>query len=174
MQKTVHLYPAPAVSGDRAAPGSLYAVGNPLAEGDVTAGRFVWAGEATAAPDGSSRCVTVRGSGSGAPAGLVERVLTPGDGRPSNGLPRIPAGSALTVARAGDYWAVTETAARAGQKVFARLADGAVLAGDAGSAVEGAQETDWSFLLSGAAGDCVVISNRNGSAAFGLPGRQGE
>ena len=116
-QQQVNAYPAKGVPGDRASLNPhVYVIGNPLAEGHVTLGRFVWDG---------SEIGLAKNSGTGKPLGFVERVLAYYDldlGQPG-GL-ATPDRAPLLVARKGDYYAVAVTAAIRGQKIFAVLADG--------------------------------------------------
>ncbi len=151
-QQQVNAYPAKGAPGDRAALNPhVYVIGNPLAEGHVTLGRFVWDG---------SEAGLAKNSGTGKPLGFVERVLAYYDlglGQPG-GL-ATPDRAPLLVARKGDYYAVALTAAARGQKIFAVLADGSLKSGAAGAAISGAVETDWVVIEGGAAGELITISN---------------
>lgn len=151
-QQQVNAYPAKGVPGDRASLNPhVYVIGNPLAEGHVTLGRFVWDG---------SEIGLAKNSGTGKPLGFVERVLAYYDlelGQPG-GL-ATPDRAPLLVARKGDYYAVAVTAAIRGQKIFAVLADGSLKSGAAGAAISGAVETDWVVIEGGAAGELITISN---------------
>lgn len=151
-QQQVNAYPAKGVPGDRAALNPhVYVIGNPLAEGHVTLGRFVWDGSETG---------LAKNSGTGKPLGFVERVLAYYDldlGQPG-GL-ATPDRAPLLVARKGDYYAVALTAAVRGQKIFAVLADGSLKSGAAGAAISGTVETDWVVIEGGAAGELITISN---------------
>lgn len=143
---------ARAVPGDRAtlAP-VVFVPGRLLAEGPVRAGTFVWSGSAPG---------LAKNGGSGAPLGLVERSLRYAAAQdPAGGSLAAPDGSALLVARRGEYYVAAATEATAGQKVFARLADGAIATGTSGSAMDGAVETDWTVSEAGVAGDIITISN---------------
>lgn len=151
-QQQINACPAKGVPGDRAGLNPhVYAIGNPVAEGPVNVGGFVWDG---AAPG------QAKSSGTGAPLGFVERVLAYYDLDRSNsaGL-TVPAGSTLLVARRGDYYAVAQTASTRGQKVFAVLSNGGLKTGAAGGGISGAVETGWTVLDGGAAGDIITISN---------------
>lgn len=151
-QQQVNAYPAKGVPGDRASLNPhVYVIGNPLAEGHVILGRFVWDG---------SEIGLAKNSGTGKPLGFVERVLAYYDldlGQPG-GL-ATPDRAPLLVARKGDYYAVALTAAVRGQKIFAVLADGSLKSGAAGAAISGAVETDWVVIEGGAAGELITISN---------------
>ena len=150
-QTQINAAPAAGVPGDRATLNpAVYTVDNPLAEGPVTVGTFVWSGTAAG---------QAKNSGTGAPLGFVERVQVYRSHSLSEGATlTVPAGSALTVARRGDYYAAAATAATAGQAVFAVLADGTLKTGAAGAAVDGAVETGWTVVNGGAAGETIIIS----------------
>ncbi len=151
-QQQVNAYPAKGVPGDRASLNPhVYVIGNPLAEGHVILGRFVWDG---------SEIGLAKNSGTGKPLGFVERVLAYYDldlGQPG-GL-ATPDRAPLLVARKGDYYAVALTAAVRGQKIFAVLADGSLKSGATGTAISGTVETDWVVIEGGAAGELITISN---------------
>jgi hypothetical protein len=56
----------------------------------------------------------------------------------------IPVGFGVTLHNKGDFWArVTVAGATKGQKVFARLTDGTIRAGNAGATISGFVETPW-------------------------------
>lgn len=149
-QTTINHFPSSGVAGDRATLNpSVYTVGNPLADGDVAVGSFVWPTAGGAA-----------NAGTGKPLGFVERVITSFNYDLLSGASMtITSGGALTVARRGDYYATAATASTAGQKVFAVLADGTLKTDTAGATVAGAVETDWYVVTGGDAGDCITISN---------------
>lgn len=148
-QKAVGLTPALGVAGDRATLNpSVYTMGNPLADGPVNVGSFVWATDTGAA-----------NTGTGKPLGFVERALVNYNYDLLSGASMVIArGGALTVARRGDYYAVSATAATAGQKVFAQLANGNLTTDTARAIVAGAVETDWHVVSGGDAGDIITIS----------------
>lgn len=157
-QTVINRHPAPGVAGDKVDLNpTVYTSGNPLADGPVTVGTFVWATEKGAANTVATAT---------APLGIVERVqcyysydmlagatLTIGEGSP------------LSVIFKGDVYVTTLTAATRGQKVFAVLADGTIKTGDAGSTVADAMETDWYVVSSGAANSLIIISNWEPRAA---------
>ena len=151
-QKQINARPAKGVPGDKAGLNPhVYTIGNPVAEGQVSVGGFVWDG----AESGQAKS-----TGTGAPLGFVERVLAYYDlNQPDASGLTVPAGSPLLVARRGDYYAVASTAATRGQKVFAILAGGGLKTGTAGASISGAVETGWSVLEGGAAGEIITISN---------------
>lgn len=153
LQKKIGFDQAFAIQGDRASLNPvIYAAYTPLAEEPVSIGTFVWAGT-----DAEKQ---VKQSGSGLPVGFVERwhVVPIADLTDEASL-IIPAGFAVTVARRGDFWAVSSTAATIGQKVFAVLANGTIKTGAAGATVAGAVETSYVVKTAGDAGDLIMISN---------------
>lgn len=136
-QSNVNQYPAPAVEGD-------FASDNPWASVDagqgafvagssgVVVGRFGWA-----ASDG-----TVSNTGTGVPTGFVHRDLQALNfNLLSQATMTIPEGYAVTLMSAGDFWARCGSPATVGQKVFASLADGTLLADTAGASVGAASVT---------------------------------
>ena len=104
-QKQINARPAKGVPGDKAGLNPhVYTIGNPVADGPVTVGGFVWDG----AESGQAKS-----TGTGAPLGFVERVLAYYDlNQPDASGLTVPAGSPLLVARRGDYYAVASTAAK--------------------------------------------------------------
>lgn len=157
-QNAINRYPAPGVAGDKVDLNpTVYTSGNPLADGPVTVGTFVWATD-----KGATNTITTA-----TPIlGIVERVqcyysydmlagatLTIGEGSP------------LSVICKGDVYVTTLTAATRGQKVFAVLADGTIKTGTAGSTIDGAMETDWYVVSSGDANSLIIISNWEPRAA---------
>lgn len=160
LQKRVKLDIAYAVQGDRASMNDInYTVVNPIAGAPITIGTFVWAKSA------DSNDVAAYGA-AGALLGFVERWLA----FPTNeviwrrddantGSMVVPEGFALQVARRGDFWAVSSTAATIGQKVFANIADGTIQTADSGQTVSGAVETEYYVKSAGAAGDLIMISS---------------
>lgn len=149
-QTTISATPAHGVAGDRATLNpAVYTVNNPLADGAVTVGSFVWPTDAGAA-----------NTGTGKPLGFVERVQSQYNYDLLSGASMtIAEGGALTVVRKGDYYAVSTTTASVGQKVFAVLADGSIKTDAAGATVAGAVETDWHVVVGGDADDLITISN---------------
>ncbi|MEG2172367.1 MAG: hypothetical protein RRY29_03805 [Desulfovibrionaceae bacterium] len=149
-QTAINTGPSQGVAGDRASLNpAVYTVGNPLADGPVNTGSFVW-------PSANGAANT----GTGAPLGYVERVIVNYNYDVLSGATMaIASGCALTVARKGDYYAVSATVATDGQKVFAVLADGNIKTGAAGATVVGAVETNWHVVKGGPAGELITISN---------------
>lgn len=136
-QKQVNVTPAPAVEGDFASdntyasvdagPGALVA-----GAAGVTVGRFAW-------QDSNG---IVLNTGTGVPTGFVHRDLQALNfNLLSQSTMVIPEGYPLTLMSAGDFWARCGSAATVGQKIFASLADGTILADTAGASVGAASVT---------------------------------
>lgn len=70
----------------------------------------------------------------------------------------IPGGYMVSLFAAGDFYAVSSTAATRGQKVFASTTDGSVSTGAAGATIAGAVETPFYVASTGAAGETIKIS----------------
>lgn len=135
-QTTIYNQPAPAVEGD-------FASANPRAStlageaaliagpNGLTVGRFAWINGNAA-----------NNTGTGMPAGFVHRELqafiTAWLGESSM---LIPGGRACTLMNEGDFWVRPVNAATVGQKAFADLATGQVLAAAAGATIEAASVT---------------------------------
>ena len=101
--------------------------------------------------------------------GFVERVINYvnyellSDG----GFDRCPAGSNLTVAVKGDYWAVSTTKATVGQAVLASTADGSISTGTPDATH---LDTGWVVKTPGEIGEPIIISNWGQAAASGSGG----
>lgn len=151
-QNVVNRYPAVGVAGDKVDLNpTVYTAGNPLADGPVTVGTFVWATENGASNNSSSPLQ---------PLGVVERVQCYYNYNMLEGATLIIGdASPLSVIVKGDVYVTTLTAATRGQKVFAVLADGTIKTGAAKGTVEGAVETDWYVVSSGEANSLIIISN---------------
>ena len=67
--------------------------------------------------------------------------------------------AAINACGKGDLLVVSAASATAGQKVFAVLATGLIVAGAAGATIAGAIETNWRIVTSASAGDVFQISN---------------
>lgn len=149
-QTAINRVPSQGVAGDKATLNpSVYTVGNPLADGQVNIGSFVWLSANGAA-----------NTGTGKPLGFIERTMTFYNYDMLSGATMtVVSGSALTVARKGDYYAVSTSVAADGDKVFAMLANGSITTGAAGANVAGAVETDWIVVNGGDAGDLITISS---------------
>lgn len=158
-QSNVNQYPAPAVEGD-------FASDNPWASVDagqgafvagssgVVVGRFGWA-----ANDG-----TVSNTGTGVPTGFVHRDLQALNfNLLSQATMTIPEGYAVTLMSAGDFWARCGSPATVGQKIFASLADGTLLANTGGTTIGAASVTG-----SIAATTLTVTAVASGTLAAGM------
>lgn len=153
MQKKVNLYQAVAVQGDRASQNpTVYMPFNFLAGGSITVGTFVWQDPAN--PN------EILNSGTGAPLGFIERILTNFNYvLTSEGTLIVEEGGELAVAVRGDFYALADASVTVGMAVFANNTTGAVKFAEAGSTQSGYTETNWRALTAGAAGDLIIISN---------------
>jgi hypothetical protein len=135
-QQQVGLYYSPAVQGDRATNNPLvYSVFNPTTEAQVTIGNFCFPGAVYNTTRGNTTTAAI-------PVGFVERVLQYYNlNLLSPGSLVIPTDVEITVARRGDFWAVTTVAPTAGQKAFASFADGSIYPAAAGSIIASAVVT---------------------------------
>lgn len=151
-QNVVNRYPAVGVAGDKVDLNpTVYTAGNPLADGPVTVGTFVWATE-----NGASNTSSTAQQ----PLGIVERVQCYYNYNVLEGATLVVGdASPLSVICKGDVYVTTLTAATRGQKVFAVLADGTIKTGTAGGSIDQAMETDWYVVSSGAANSLIIISN---------------
>lgn len=149
LQKAVGDFYAEGIPGDRASLNTnVYTTFNPLAETNITAGTFVWAGN-----DGE---VTAKHGGSGTPMGFVERVIAyPDHNDTSDGTMVIPAHHALTVARKGDYYCKVDSAVDVGDQIYAIAASGKATGTSSGNIATG-----WYAKTAAAAqNDVIIISN---------------
>ena len=153
MQKKVNLYQAAAVQGDRASQNpTVYMPFNFLAGGSITVGTFVWQDPAN--PN------EILNSGTGAPLGFIERILTNFNYvLTSEGTLIVEEGGELAVAVRGDFYALADASVTVGMAGFANNTTGAVKFAEAGSTQSGYTETNWRALTAGAAGDLIIISN---------------
>ena len=115
-------------------------------------GYFAWADPA----DVSGR--TVINTGTGKPLGIVQREKTVRLGADEEATMLIPEGCAVPTVRAGDLIIASGTAAVYGQKVFATLATGQPVTGDAGGTVAGAVESNFSVREAAAADEPFLAS----------------
>jgi hypothetical protein len=159
-QSRVNTELAPAVEGDFASsnPYSTYYPGPGAfltGVGGAVVGAFAWATLASG---------TVINSGTGVPTGFVHREVNALVGTigylQGEASMVIPQGREITLHTSGDYWVRANggTAVTAGQKVFAKLADGSVTTGAAGATIAGYIETKWTALRSVAAGELFPMS----------------
>lgn len=152
LQKKVGTTTAPGVAGEKATPDqSIYTPVNPLAAVALPVGGFVFAtgNEGTSATNVAGSATEV--------LGFVERVINYINTDVFEaGTLTVPAGSALTVAVCGDYWAVSSTAATVGQKVLASKTDGSVSTGTPDASHI---DTGWIVKTPGGVGEPIIISN---------------
>jgi hypothetical protein len=153
LQTAINADQSVGIPGDRASLNeTIYSEYNPIAQEPITIGTFVWGGT-----DAEKQA---KYGGTGTPAGFVERWLAYRiESIRGDSSMVVPAGAALTVAKRGDFWAASSTAATIGQKVFAKTADGSISTAAAGSTVSGSVETDWVVRSAGSIGDPIVISS---------------
>lgn len=155
-QKQVNRRFAIAVAGDFATanPRASFAGGEDqyvAGAAGATVGRFVWI-----QADG----LTVLNTGTGKPDGFIHReqqaLIQEYLGESSN---LIPQGWPVTIMRTGDYFATsTVAAATRGQKAFAKLTDGTMQPGAAGTTIAGFVETDFSISSSCALNELAIIT----------------
>lgn len=163
-KKTVNTYPGIGIPG-------AYAAINPIvstAKGYVASaacniGGFVWADE--------SKPGCVKPAGTGRPLGFAVREITNPLGKDVKASKVVPVGYPVSVEVKGDFFAVTLTAAKVGQKVFAVLTDGTIKTDAAKATVAGAVETDFEVIQAGSANDVIIISNWRGA---GVPATAGD
>lgn len=156
VQKTVNMYPAAAVQGDRASQNPfVYTPQNYLAgTNGVTVGTFVW----ESSEEGDPKQVV--NTGTGAPLGFVERILANYNyDLTSEGTMLIPEGGLVTVALRGDFYVAADTTVTVGMAVFASTTNGTVKFATAGSTQGGYVETPYKAMTAGAQGDMIIISN---------------
>jgi hypothetical protein len=158
-QQSIGVAAPVAVAGDKASlnPAVYTAIGYLAGDDAVTVGHFVFP-EASPVEGDVPKAVST--AASGAPLGFLERNLSYAnyDFR-SLGTMTVPKYANLNIAVKGDFYAVSSTAATAGQKVFATLADGSIQTGAAGASISGAVETSFSVITGGDAGENIIISN---------------
>lgn len=158
LQKQVNLTQAPGVAGAKATPDqSVYTPINPLAAVDLPVGGFVFPVVSDGTTD-NTQATNVAGDATEV-LGFVERVINyVGYDVLAEGTLTVAAGSNLTVAVKGDYWAVSTTEAKVGQSVLASVTDGSISTGDSATAGTNV-DTGWKVKTPGAAGELVIISN---------------
>lgn len=145
-QKQVQPYPAKGVPGMQEGnnPIAFYLPIPVAGEDGVIIGRAAWAG---ATPG------TAANTGSGAPLGIVVREKVAIIPCTEEATMTYIAGQAVPIAVRGDLLLTSAEAVTAGQKLFAKTADGTLVPGTAGGTVADAVETDWVIRESAAAGD---------------------
>lgn len=156
-QKQVNILPAIGVPGQHMSTNPLVSTQKSYCAADtVTIGGFVWAATE------KENDAFVKSTGTGAPLGFAVREITNPLGYNELASNTVPKGFPVSVAVKGDFAVVTGTAAAVGQSVFAVRADGTIKTGNAGSSIEGAEETDYKVVNingGGTDGDIIVISN---------------
>lgn len=159
LQSKVGLSVAAGVAGDKATPGqSVYTPLNPLAAVALPVGGFVFPVVDEDGVIDNTIATNVAGDATEI-LGFVERVINYVNyDLTDNGTLTVPAGSALTVAVRGDYWAVSSTAAIVGQAVLASTADGSISTGTPDATHI---DTGWVVKTAGEAGEPILISNWN-------------
>lgn len=157
-QEQVNILPAIGVPGQHMSTNPLVSTQKGYCAADtVTIGGFVWAAATEEKND-----AFVKSTGQGAPLGFAVREITNPLGYNELASNTVPKGFPVSVAVKGDFAVVTGTTATVGQSVFAVTADGSIKTDEAGSTVEGAEETDYKVVNingGGAVGDIIVISN---------------
>ncbi|MEE8658270.1 hypothetical protein CGLAMM_10705 [Acetobacteraceae bacterium EV16G] len=131
-------------------------------EKGLTVGRFVWLKDDAFVGSSSGwagQSVSHTPKATEAPLGIVMRrldstMLTLSDDQ----LPMIPAGDAVTIARAGDIFVITETIAMAGQAVFAQPGTGAIITSAPDQMPADVIATCFTVAQGGQAGEVIVIS----------------
>lgn len=158
-QKVVNERHASAVAGDFATANAHYST--PAIGGNMVAGATgVRIGQFAASANGAPATSTIPSSASGRVIGFVARgnhacrydVL-------QDGSLVIPAGQPVTMYGAGDFWAISLTAATAGQTVFARESDGAISTAD-GDTLSGHVKTGYKVAVGGSANELIVITSQ--------------
>ena len=137
---------------------AFYAAGQTVAGAAVQAGLFAWGTQPADAKSVYSP-IKYANKGTGIPSGIISGETMQTYLCEEEASMTIPAGATVLVITRGDVFVKTETAAEAGQKVFASLADGKIKTGAAGATVADAIETDFRVITSGAASDIIIISN---------------
>ncbi|MBS1016361.1 structural cement protein Gp24 [Acetobacter persici] len=159
-QTQINTQPAPGLPGDFASlnPTATFPAGEGAlvaAAGGCTIGAFGWVQS-----DGRSVANAPASGTTTAPDGFVHRDLS---GQISSLFDEssltIPQGFPVSLFTAGDFWAISTTAASPGQAVFAATTDGSLSTAAAGTTVSGAVQTRFYVASAGAAGDLVKISS---------------
>jgi hypothetical protein len=138
-QSVINPLQAPAVAGDFASANPRSSVVSGPSQlvagvGGCNVGVFAWA-------DVNG---LVTNAGSGIPTGFVHRNLQALNfNLLTQSTMNVPQGYGITLCSAGDFWAVTSTAATPGQKIFASNTTGAIQTGTAGATITGYTETKW-------------------------------
>ncbi|HCR2010172.1 TPA: hypothetical protein ONC52_001994 [Enterobacter asburiae] len=154
LQSQVGLYYSGAVAGDRASQNPVvYRPKNPLAQGIVTVGNFVFQGTDPANQVSASGSVV---------AGFVERLINYYNYTiTSPGTLSVPDKTPVTVALKGDFYVAYNQSATPtlGQKAFASTTDGSIVFANAGATVSGHVETGFAVREVRSTDGLVMISN---------------
>lgn len=123
----------------------------------VDCGDFVWVTDT----NGASVCSK---AGTGAPDGIVQRVLDATLPCNQDATITYPAGHAVSVVNWGDMFVKTTDSATVGNVLFVNNTTGAITNDAAGSTVSGATETGWVIKslannAADASGSVVIVSN---------------
>lgn len=154
-QGSVNRQPSPGVAGSFASVNpSASVVTGPFAltagPNGVNIGNFAWADPVTG---------IVNNTGTGVPTGFVIRDMQAVMfNLLAQSTMNIPQGYPVTLMSAGDFWAKCNSPASPGQKIFASLADGSLLADTAGAAVAAASVTGSIAAPVGAAQSVLTVS----------------
>ncbi len=153
MQTKVNIYNAPGVPGAHASINPIISLPVGRKAGtNVPFGGFCW--------DDPEVGTLVIPSGEGKPIGFVVREVTNTIVNVNDeSQDYVPKGENVSIALKGDFYVKAEFGCGKGQKVFAKLEDGSVAAGDAGEEMEGYIETDYVFFETVPEGGVAIISN---------------
>ena len=150
-QKTVALTPAVGVPGAYASINPIISTAKGyIAATTVTIGGFVW--------EDTTYAGQVNSSGSGAPLGFACREVTNPLAYNAVYANTVPAGEAVSVQVAGDFWATPTANVTKGNKVFANTSNGTLKGGSAGATVSSHVETNFVWLDSVNSGEIGRIS----------------
>lgn len=153
-QKVVNLYPAGGINGQHAGLNPVvYVLPVPVAgKGGVITGHACW-------HDPDNTPGRVLNKGTGAPLGIALRLQTGIIPCDEGDTVTLPEGHSVAVVTRGDLLVTAAAAVTAGQKIFAKLADGSLSGAAAGAKVDDYVETGWTVRESAAAGEIFHISN---------------
>ncbi len=153
-QKTVGLYQAAGIPGAIASTEKLVSLAKGrIAAVDLPFAHFCWLGT-------DSNTVTNVGTAGVKPLGYVihtmESQIFNVKDECTTGYPK---GMNVEIAVQGHFYCVAATKAKAGQKVFANVADGSIVLGDEGATVAGAVETDFFVETDAEANEVFIMTN---------------
>lgn len=157
-QSSVNIYRGVGQVGQPASTSPIVAAaGGPGAfqaeENGVTIATFVFR-----TATGSNLVTNVAPAADSVPVGFIQNLGQAIIPVGSNNSMKIVGGTEVSPKVAGDFWAVSTTAATEGQKVFASVTDGTISTGAAGATVSGSVETDWYVSHGAAVGNLIIIS----------------